>query len=59
MKVQAAWIKLLLLFLLLLLLLLLFIIIIIIIIMMIIIITPYQRNTIQTLLFKLFVNLIR
>ena len=58
MKVQAAWIKLLLLFLLLLLLLL-FIIIIIIIIMMIIIITPYQRNTIQTLLFKLFVNLIR
>ena len=59
MKVQAAWIKLLLLFLLLLLLLLLFIIIIIIIIMMMIIITPYQRNTIQTLLFKLFVNLIR
>ena len=58
MKVQAAWIKLLLLFLLLLLLLL-FIIIIIIIIIMIIIITPYQRNTIQTLLFKLCVNLIR
>ena len=58
MKVQAAWIKLLLLFLLLLLLLLLLFIIIIIIIM-IIIITPYQRNTIQTLLFKLCVNLIR
>ena len=53
MKVQAAWIKLLLLFLLLLLLLLLLFIIII------IIITPYQRNTIQTLLFKLCVNLIR